>query len=134
LINLDTNTALAFVAENSSVRYQLQEFVSDEQLVIAQTAFDEFTNIVQRSGGASERSRAERFLQRVTLVPDNPSLAAQALQPTRNLDVNDIIILGTGDRLGIVTMTADVRAVRAASAQGVDFDVYLHPPYPLMGT
>ncbi|MDZ7961490.1 MAG: DUF1308 domain-containing protein [Aulosira sp. DedQUE10] len=40
-------------------------------------------------------------------------------------------MLGTGDQIGIVTMTADLKAVRAASAQGVNFNVYLHPPYPL---
>lgn len=35
--------------------------------------------------------------------------------------------------MGIVTMTADAKAVRAASAQGVDFNVYLHSSYPLTG-
>ncbi|WP_335137068.1 hypothetical protein [Nostoc sp.] len=33
--------------------------------------------------------------------------------------------------MGVVTMTADAKAVRAASAQGVDFNVYLHLPYSL---
>ncbi|MCV3215913.1 DUF1308 domain-containing protein [Plectonema radiosum NIES-515] len=47
--------------------------------------------------------------------------------------MNDIIILGTGDRLGIFTTTADAKAVRAASAQGVDFNVYIHSPCPLTG-
>ncbi|MBC7824218.1 MAG: DUF1308 domain-containing protein [Candidatus Parcubacteria bacterium] len=44
-----------------------------------------------------------------------------------------MILLGTGDQMGIVTMTADAKAVRAASAQGVDFNVYLHSSYPLTG-
>ncbi|MFM6108038.1 MAG: DUF1308 domain-containing protein [Sphaerospermopsis kisseleviana] len=74
-----------------------------------------------------------RFLQRVTIVPDNPSPRALNLQPTRKIGINDIIILGTGDQLGIVTTTADAKAVRAASAQGVDFLVYIHPPFPLTG-
>ncbi|MEY3334921.1 MAG: hypothetical protein RLZZ176_3226, partial [Cyanobacteriota bacterium] len=43
------------------------------------------------------------------------------------------IILGTGDQLNIFTTTADAKAVRAASAQGVDFQVYIHPPFPLTG-
>ncbi len=102
--------------------------------MMAQTAFDEFTNIVKYSGGTLEQERANRFLERVTVVLDSPSIAAQALKPTRSLDPNDIIILGTGDQMGIVTMTADAKAVRAASAQGVDFNVYLHPPYPLTGS
>lgn len=134
MINLDTNTAIAFVAEDSTVRYQLRRFVQTQQLVMAQTAFDEFVNIIQYSAGALEQDRANRFLDRVTIVPDNPSVAAQTLKPTRSLDPNDIIILGTGDQMGIVTMTADAKAVRAASAQGVNFNVHLHSSYPLTGS
>jgi predicted nucleic acid-binding protein len=133
VINLDTSTAISFVAEGSTVRHQLKAFVQNQQLVMAQTAFDEFVNIVKYSGGSVEQARADRLLQRVTVIPDHPSIAAQALQPTRSLDVNDIIILGTGDQMGFVTMTADAKAVRAAGAQGVDFNVYLHLPYPLTG-
>ncbi|MGL4882815.1 MAG: DUF1308 domain-containing protein [Waterburya sp.] len=134
MINLDTNTAIAFIAEGSIVRYQLRAFVEKQQLVITQTAFDEFVNIIQYSGSILEQERASRFFNRVMIVSDNPSKISQALQPTRSLDPNDIIILGTGDKMGIVTMTADAKAVRAASAQGVDFNVYLHSPYPLTGS
>lgn len=133
MINLDTNTAIAFIAEGSTIRYQLRQFVGNQQLVMVQIAFDEFVNIAQRSGGNLEQARATRFLQSVVVVPNNPSPAAQSLQPTRSLSNNDIIILGTGDCLGIVTMTADAKAVRAASAQGVNFNVYLHSPYSLTG-
>lgn len=134
MINLDTNTAIAFVAEGSTIRYQLRAFVQNQQLMMTQTAFDEFVNIIKYSAGALERERANLFCNRITILPDNPSIAAQALQPTRSLDPNDIIILGTGDQMGIVTMTADAKAVRAASAQGVDFNIYIHPPYPLTGS
>lgn len=133
MVNLDTGTGFAFVAENSPVRYQLRIYVQEQQMVMTQTAFDEFTSIVQTVGSSSEQARASRLLQKVTLIPDNPSVRALNLQPTKSLGVNDIIILGTGDQLGIVTMTADAKAVRAASSQGVDFSVYLHPPLPLTG-
>ncbi len=56
------------------------------------------------------------------------------LKPTRRIGASDIIILGTGDQMGIVTMTADAKALRAASAQGVDFNIYLHQPYSLTGS
>ncbi|ALF52364.1 hypothetical protein ACX27_05090 [Nostoc piscinale CENA21] len=134
MINLDTNTAVAFIAEGSPVRYELRRFVNNQQMIMTRTAFDEFINIVQYSAGSLEQTRVNRFLQRVIVVPDNPSSAAQKLKPTRSLDPNDIIILGTGDQMGIVTMTADAKAVRAASAQGVDFNIYLHLPYSLTGS
>jgi predicted nucleic acid-binding protein len=134
VINLDTNTVIAFVAEGSPVRHQLRAFVDNQQLVMVQTAYDEFLRIIQASGGSAEQERAERFLKRVTVFPDNPSPAAQMLKPTRRIGENDIIILGTGDQMGIVTITADAKAVRAASAQGFDFNVYLHSPYSLTGS
>lgn len=133
MVNLDTGTALAFIAEGSPVRYQLRSHVQGQQMVMTHTAFNEFTTIFQQSGGVLEQARASKFLQKVVVIPDNPSARALTLQPTRRLGANDIIILGTGDQLGIVTMTADAKAIRAASAQGVDFSVYVHSPYPLTG-
>lgn len=133
MINLDTVTAVALIAEASSVRYDLRQYINAQEMVMTQTAFDEFINIVKTIGGLSEQTRARRFLQRVTIIPDNPSPRALNLQPTRKLGISDIIILGTGDQLGVVTTTADAKAVRAASAQGVDFLVYIHPPFPLTG-
>lgn len=35
--------------------------------------------------------------------------------------------------MGIVTMTADAKAIRAAIAQGVNFNVYLYLSQPLTG-
>jgi rRNA-processing protein FCF1 len=134
VINLDTNTVIAFVAEGSPIRHQLKAFVGNQQPVMVQTAYDEFLRIIQASGGSVEQKRAERFLLKITVVSDNPSPAAKMLKPTRRIGASDIIILGTGDQVGIVTMTADAKAVQAASAQGVGFNVYLHPPYSLTGS
>lgn len=66
MVNLDTVTSLAFIAEGSSVRYQLRIYVQEQQMVMTQTALDEFMGIVQRVGGQSEQDRASRFMQRVT--------------------------------------------------------------------
>jgi predicted nucleic acid-binding protein len=133
VINLDTNTAIAFVAENSPVRHELKAYIAGQKLVMTQTAFDEFCKIVQFSGGPLERSRATRFLARVAIVPVQLSAAAKRLTATRRLGENDILILGTGDQMGAITMTADAKAIRAAAAQGVDFAVYIHKSYPLVG-
>lgn len=133
MVNLDIGSGFAFISEGSPIRHQLRQYVQEQQMVMTQTAFNEFTDIVRQVGGASEKARADRFLRKLTVIPNNPSSRALGLQPTRRLEENDIIILGTGDQLGIVTLTADVKAVRAASAQGVDFSVYIHLPCPLTG-
>jgi Protein of unknown function (DUF1308) len=73
MVNLDTGTVFAFVSEGSPVRYQLRQYVQGQQMAITQTALKEFTGIIQVSGGISEQARASRLLQRVTIIPDNPS-------------------------------------------------------------
>ena len=89
--------------------------------------------IVNGTGGVLEQSRAERLLERVTIIPDNPSARAMDLQVAPKVGANDKIIFGAGDNLNAVTMTCDAKFVRGASAQGVDFDVYVHQPVPLQG-
>ena len=133
MLNLDTGTAISFIAEDSPVRLQLKAYVRNQPKVMCRTAITEFINIAFTVGGSSEQNRANRFLRRVQTIPDHPSQRAMNLKPTRRLGQQDIIILGTGDRLGITTLTADAKAVSAALAQGVDFRVYVHPPCPLRG-
>ncbi len=131
MLNLDTGTAIAFIGEGSLQRYSLRSYVDHKSMIMTATALTEFRSIVEDIAGDREKARAERFLQKVQIIADNPSDRALNLKPTRKLGENDIIILGTGDKLGIITLTADIKAVKAALAQGVDFEVHIHPPYPL---
>lgn len=131
MLNLDTGTAIAFIGENSPQRHPLKLYINNQSMIMTMTALNEFQNIVKAVAGDLEKERAEKFLQRVETIKDNPSNRALNLKPTRRLGENDIIIFGTGDKLGITTITADAKAIKAALAQGVDFDVYVHPPYCL---
>jgi hypothetical protein len=123
----------AFVSEGSPVRGLLKSFVRGRPILLCATAEAEFRRIIPLSGGPLEQARAVRLLARVTRIPDGPSPRAAALRPTGNLESPDIIIFGTGDALGVITATSDAKAVRAAAAQGVAFNVFLHPPAPLTG-
>lgn len=133
LVNIDTGTANAFISEGSIVRHELKALVNNRQMVMTETAISEFKTIVNGVAGPSEQARAMRFLDRVKIIPDNPSARALALQPTKKVGANDIIIFGTGDALKAITSTADAKFVRGASVQGVDFDVFIHKPVPLTG-
>ncbi|HCY07188.1 MAG TPA: hypothetical protein DHS57_08095 [Erysipelotrichaceae bacterium] len=53
------------------------------------------------------------------------------LDVTKKVGANDKIIFGTGDNLGITTMTSDAKFLRGAEAQGVKFESYVHKPVPL---
>src|SRR5437879_3941772 len=134
MINLDTNAAITLVSEGSPERHQIKAFAQGHQIVMTQTSVSEFRNIVVTIAGPLESTRAQRLLSRLTIVADQPSARAQKLRPTGSLTFEDIVILGTGDQLGATTVTADGRAVRAAAAQGVKFDVFLHAAVPLTGS
>jgi Protein of unknown function (DUF1308) len=131
LVNLDTGAAHAFVSEGSPGRARLKAFVQGKAMVMCATALAQFQNAVNGSAGPLEKARAARLLARVTLVCDTPSPRAVALRTTNHLDGEDIIIFGTGDALGAVTMTNDAKGIRAAAAQKVVFSAYVHPSVPL---
>lgn len=101
--------------------------------MITATTLLEFEAIVSGSAGEKEKQRAEALLNNVTIVADDPSERAKGLSPTRRLESNDIKILGTADRMGIQTITADAKAISAAKAQGVNFDAVLFTPVSFQG-
>jgi Protein of unknown function (DUF1308) len=132
-VNLDTSGATGFVAEGSPVRVLLKNFVAGRPMLMCMSAQTEFLNAVAKKAGITERARATRFLKRVTIVPDAPSARIMALWGTKRIRNPDRIIFGTGDALGIVTVTSDGRFVRAAAGQGLILSVFLHPPGRFQG-
>ncbi|MEN6314698.1 MAG: DUF1308 domain-containing protein [Clostridiaceae bacterium] len=130
-VNIDTGTANAFVSDGSPIRGQLKSFVNGKQMVMTDTAVGEFKNIVNGIAGPLEQARAQRFLNRVKIIPDNPTARASSLKITGSVGANDKIIFGTADNMGITTMTSDAKFLRGSQAQGVDFDAFLHDPVPL---
>jgi len=131
-VNLDTGSAIAFVSEGSPARHGMKAAVGDRRMVMTETAAAEFQGAL-RAAGPSERARAARLMGRVDVVPDNPSAKAIGLTETKKVGANDKIIFGTGDTMGVPTMTSDAKFLRGASAQGVEFDSILHNPVPLTG-
>lgn len=87
------------------------------------------------AAGPAEQALAAAFLLRVTVIPDNPSARVMNLQATSNkkqkiLGPVDKTAFGTGDQLGVRTVTADAKFVAEATKQGVALSVVLHPPNP----
>lgn len=132
-VNIDSSTARALVAENSPVRHAIKSKIGDSHMVMTQTAEMEFREAVNRLAGAAERARADRFLNKVKTVVDEPSPRVAALKESRSIGLNDKLIFGTGDNFGWTTFTSDAKFLRAAEAQGVKLSVEVHPPYSLTG-
>jgi Protein of unknown function (DUF1308) len=132
-INLDASTGISLVSEASPARKAIKAAVAGKQMVMTETAEQEFTQLISQFAGQAEKARALRLLGRVMIIPDDPSVRAQRLRPTNNLEPTDIIVFGTGDRRGIITTTSDRRAVSAALSQGVRFAVFFHDSVRLQG-
>src|SRR5438309_5760629 len=97
-VNIDTGSAAAFVSQHSPLRHQLKAHVAGKQMVMTQTAAAEFNGLLSVAGPA-EAARAQRFMRRVEIIPDSPSVRATVLRETRRVGAADKVSFGTGHQL-----------------------------------
>ncbi|MBK7077737.1 MAG: DUF1308 domain-containing protein [Myxococcales bacterium] len=135
-VNLDTG---AIIATTSLKRpWQLlamNAFLVTKEPLVTQTALGEFFTGPYNAAGPNERLVIALFLMSVRTIPDSPSARVMALNVgsrslQKKLGQNDRIIFGTGDQLGIPTVTADQKFVGAAAKQGVFLWVQMIAPPP----
>ncbi|KAF5273415.1 hypothetical protein FQA39_LY07432 [Lamprigera yunnana] len=166
-VNLDVSAMLAYVSSvtnGSCAKYQfavpvlaqqakweterpvkpiLDNYFKEKTLYCCETAKYSFIDIVNTVGGPNEKKRAEEFLKRIIVLPDNASTLnfdnhneyvknnVQPL-PNRTLEVGgkikerSLIIFQFGDRIQAVTVTANDGFIRAAKQQGFHFVVFVH--------
>lgn len=105
----------------------ISQFLHNKHLYVCQTALHDFQSIVNIVGGPTERQRAAKLLDRVMVVPDQPSDRSLSLPVTSTIRPRARTVFGTGDNLKAVTTTANAGFVRAAAQAGVDFVTFLHP-------
>ncbi len=123
-LNVDTGTARAIIEGSSS---EIDSLIANKKLFMSQTAVDELNDYASRY---NKQSDVSNFMSNynVSVVPDNPSARASALTTTKKVGESDKIIFGTGDQMGMPTITSDAKFVRGVSARGVDFDAIVHSP------
>lgn len=109
----------------------LEEFMKAKELFACESAVKDFQVILDTLGGPGEKKRAALLLERISVVPDQPSERALRLVPSSKINSRSVAIFGTGDALKAITMTANSGFVRAASNQGVKFSVFIHQPRAL---
>lgn len=105
----------------------IRQFIDSKQLYICETALRDFRAIVDVVGGPAEQRRATELLDRVTVIPDEPSDRSLSLPVTSSIRLCARTVFGTGDSLKAVTTTANVGFVRAAAQAGVKFVTFQHP-------
>ena len=123
-LNLDTGTVRTLLDGSTD---EVDKMINNRDLVISETAMKEAKAYAERSNRMEELDKL-LIDKNITMIPDNPSERAKKLKPTKKLQENDIVIFGTGDNMGIQTITSDKKFLRGASAQGVNFDAILHEP------
>jgi len=87
------------------------------ELICSETAMQEFKSILNTVGGEEEKERANTFLKRLTVVPDQISERCKLLGPSGNIKKRSLTIFGTGDSVQAVTVTANAGFVRSARTQ-----------------
>ncbi|CAI5788077.1 Hypothetical predicted protein [Podarcis lilfordi] len=124
-------TEQAVQEREESVLPLLEDFMKGKELFACESAVKDFQVILETLGGAGEKSRALLLLERINVVPDQPSERALRLVPSSKINSRSLTIFGTGDALKAITMTANSGFVRAAANQGVRFSVFVHQPRAL---
>jgi RHS repeat-associated protein len=121
-VNLDTSGIIAATQlGNLTLNVATNLYLADKHLVTTRSAATELFYGNIKYTGPRERIAIVLFMARVTLIPNTPSARVMALKPSRAVQLNDQNIFGTGDQLGLQTITGDRRFVNAAGAQGVVF-------------
>ncbi|GFY70635.1 UPF0415 protein C7orf25 homolog [Trichonephila inaurata madagascariensis] len=148
-LNLDVSTFLAYVSNMTNghchakykekllmdlaemerahaVKPVLDQLFQGRKLVCCETAHRDFLEILSTVGGESEKQRASEMLNKVSIVPDNPSPKALALEKTSKIKERSKIVFGTGDSMKAVTVSANLGFLRAAQSQGIKFVAFVH--------
>ncbi len=121
-VNIDTGTARALSGPTSPIQAEILTAMSHNERLMTQTAIVEFVDAVRRNGRPDIITKASAFLSTVSVIPDMPSIRVMNLTPARTIKMPDQRIFGTGDKLGIRSITSDQRFVRAAANQGIVLD------------
>ncbi|GIX81591.1 UPF0415 protein C7orf25 homolog [Caerostris extrusa] len=149
VLNLDVSTFLAYVSNMTNghchskykekllmdlaemerahpVKPILDQLFQSRKLVCCETAHRDFLEILSTVGGDTEKQRASEMLNRVSIVPDNPSPKAKELEKTSKIKERSKIVFGTGDSMKAVTVSANLGFLRAAQSQGIKFVAFVH--------
>lgn len=139
-LNLDVSTLLAYVTNmtNGCANFEyveplltmqaewersrplkpvLNELFHDKELVVCQTAHDNFTNIINLIGGSNEKKRADELMSRVKIVEDIPKGRIMELNLGGKIKERSRLVFASGENLKSITVSANEGFVRAARMQ-----------------
>ena len=112
------------------------EFINGRKLYMCTTAQTATQSLVELLANESEKKRANEWWSKITILQDKVSKRAQPLLTSNSNRFHfrrkNAIIFGTGDELGLVTLTSNSAFVRSAEqGHNIPFCVFLHAARPL---
>ncbi|XP_033336539.2 UPF0415 protein C7orf25 homolog isoform X2 [Megalopta genalis] len=155
ILNLDVSTLLAYVTNMTNgydhfvyreplltqqaemerklpVKPILEELFGGKELIVCQTAYENFMNIIDVIGGPKESARAKELLSRVRMVVDLPTgRIMERLSLGGKIKDRSRLVFATGENMKSITVSANEGFVRAARMQGIECTVFLHEPRSL---
>ena len=155
ILNLDVSTLLAYVTNMTNgydhfiyreplltqqaemerkrpVKPILESIFKDKELIVCQTAYENFMNIIDVIGGPKETLRAKELLSRVRIVNDIPAgRIIEKLNLGGKIKDRSRLVFATGENTKSITVSANEGFVRAARMQGIECTVFLHEPRSL---
>lgn len=140
LLNLDVSTLLAYVTNmtNGYANFEyieplltmqaewertrplkpvLDSLFQGKELVVCQTAYDNFRNIINLIGGPSEKLRTIEIMSKIKIVKDIPEGRIMELGLGGKIKVRSRLVFATGENMKSITVSANEGFIRAARMQ-----------------
>lgn len=141
ILNLDVSTLLAYVTNMTNgydhfiyreplltqqaemerkypVKPILENLFKGKELIVCQTAYENFMNIIDVIGGPKETLRAKELLNKVQIVNDIPiGRIMEKLNLGGKIKDRSRLVFATGEHMKSITVSANEGFVRAARMQ-----------------
>lgn len=141
ILNLDVSTLLAYVTNMTNgydhfiyreplltqqaemerkypVKPILENLFKGKELIVCQTAYENFMNIIDVIGGPKETLRAKELLNKVQIVNDIPTgRIMEKLNLGGKIKDRSRLVFATGEYMKSITVSANEGFVRAARMQ-----------------
>lgn len=140
LLNLDVSTLLAYVTNMANgynnyiyreplltqqaemerkcpIKPILDDLFRDKELVVCQTAYNNFMSIIDVIGGPKETLRAHELLKKVRIVDDVTTGRVMELRLGGRIKDRSRLVFATGENMQSITVSANEGFVRAARMQ-----------------
>lgn len=140
LLNLDVSTLLAYVTNMSNgynnyiyreplltqqtemerkrpIKPILENLFHEKELIVCQTAYNNFMNIIDVIGGPKETLRAHELLKKVRIVDDITTGRIMELRLGGKIKDRSRLVFATGENMKSITVSANEGFVRAARMQ-----------------